>query len=95
MQKVTVNGVLKTQCDGSRVWAGYTTEEAVPGLHVAPVDMLDPEDATDARWVLANPEPVHLLTIQELETLSAGELRRSTLAKLTDAELASIGVTRE
>lgn len=95
MVKVTLNGVVKTEADGSKTWAGYTTETSVPGLVVTPVDMLDPEDSTDTRWVLAFPTAVHLLSAQDLEDLQQGELRRATIAKLTDSELEALGLTRE
>jgi len=95
MQKVTVNGVLKTEANGQRSWAGYTTESSVEGLLVSPVDMLDLEDGSDERWVLAAPAPVPLLDQTALDDLRAGELRRATIASLTDAQLEALGLTRE
>lgn len=94
MQRVTLYGVIKTEADGSKSWAGYTTETSVPGLVVTPVDMLDPEDGSDNRWVLAFPTAVQSLDSAALETLKDGELRRATLAKLSDAELAVLGLIR-
>lgn len=95
MVKVTLNGVLKTEANGTRSWAGYTTESVVEGLVVTPVDMLDPEDGSNSRWVLAFPTSVSLLDETALESLRDGELRRATLAKLTDVEVSALGLVRE
>lgn len=96
MLVTTVNGVLRhCSLTGNLVLAGYTTEEAVSGLVVSPLSALDPEDATDARYALAQVEPLHLLDTNALTALSAGEVRRLAVAKLTDAELATLGVERD
>lgn len=95
MVKVTLNGVLKTEANNSKSWVGYTTEPAIEGLLITPVDMLDPEDGTANRWVLACPTPVTLLGNTALDALKEGELRRATLAKLSDEEVAALGLTRE
>lgn len=96
MVVTTVNGVLKhCSTTGSLIFVGYTTEESVPGLVISPVSVLDPEDATDTRWVLAMPTSIGLLDTAALEALSDGEITRIALAKLTDAEVAALGLTRE
>lgn len=96
MVKVTLNGVLKTEANNnSKSWVGYTTESAIEGLIVTPVDMLDPEDGTANRWVLACPIAITLLDNTDLDALKEGELRRATLAKLSDEELAALGLKRE
>lgn len=95
MIKVTLKGVLKTEANGARTWVGYTNEENIEGLQIYPIDMLDPEDGTDNRWVLAAPEAVTLLTETDINNLKAGELRRATLAKLSDSEITALGLTRE
>jgi ABC-type transport system involved in cytochrome c biogenesis ATPase subunit len=40
-------------------------------------------------------EPLELLTTEQLGVLAAGEARRIALAKLTDVEVALLGLTRE
>lgn len=97
MQVVTVNGVLKhcTVTPGRMVMAGYTTESAIEGLVVTPVSVLDPEDNTDARYWLCGIAPLTLLDETEINALIAGEVRRIAVAKLTDAELSVLGVSRE
>jgi hypothetical protein len=95
MVKVTLYGVLKTEANGARTWAGYTTEPTIEGLIVQAVDMLDPEDGTANRWVLAAPSAVTLLSEEAITALKAGEKRRATIAKLTNEELEALGLSRE
>lgn len=96
MVVTTVNGVLK-HCSqtGNLVFVGYTTEAAVAGLTVSPVQVLDPEDESGDRWVLAMSTSIGLLDTTALNTLRDGEARRIALAKLADAEVTILGLTRE
>ena len=98
MQKVTIFGVLQSSSTtfGAKEWAGWALEETVipEGLVKTPVEVLDPEDSSGDRWVLANPDPLVLLDEAALAAVSEGELARIAKSKLTDAELAAIGVTR-
>ena len=96
MVVTTVNGVLKhCSSTGNLIFVGYTTEAAVSGLTVSPVTVIDMEDSTSNRWVLAMPTSIGLLDTAELDTLRDGEARRVALAKLTDAEVALLALTRE
>ena len=97
MQKITVRGILKSSCTGGKTWAGYVSEaEEVPaGLVETPVEVLDPEDGSGNVWVLAHPDGIPLLASQDLTDLSASEVARAAKAKLTDEELAALGLTRD
>ena len=91
----TVNGVLKhCATTGALVFAGYTKEKAIEGLNVSPVAVYDPEDGSDNRWVLTMDTPIAPLTAPEIDTLRTGEAARIALAKLTDEEVAALGLTR-
>jgi hypothetical protein len=97
MQKITVRGIVKACPYSGRTWAGYVAEGVVvPGnLTETPVEVLDPQDGSGNYWVLAHPVTIGLIDGAGLTALSANELRRQTIAKLSDAELTSLGLTRE
>jgi hypothetical protein len=97
MVPVTIQGVLRT-CPktGARIWAGWTTEETAPeGLLLSPVDALEPGDGSTVRWLLMGSAAVPQLDAAAMATMSADEPRRCAVAKLSDAELATTGLTRE
>jgi len=97
MQKVTVRGVYRTEPNGSTTVVGYLPAEspAPEGLTSHPMEMVDPEDETPTFWVLACCDRVPLLDTEALDALRDGELARQVKAKLTDAELTALGLTRE
>jgi hypothetical protein len=98
MNTVTVRGVLKTcPATGARKWAGYVSEDTeVPaGLVAASIEVLDPEDQTGNRWILAVSEPLTPLDSATLDALAQGDAVRLAKSKLTDADLAALGLTRE
>ena len=96
MQVRTVNGVLKhCATTGTLTWCGYTTAESIAGLTVSPVSVLDPEDGSGNVYVLAMTGPLSLLDETAATALVAGEARRQVVAKLSDAELALLSITRE
>lgn len=97
MQTVTVRGVLRTcECTGVKKFAGYVAEGVVvpEPLIETPVLVLDPEDNTGNRWILAFPDAVGVLSEGDLTTLASEEPHRQAVSKLTDAELTALGLTR-
>ena len=95
MVKKTVRGIMKTEPDGSRCWVGYVDlDDTVDEIVNYPIEVLDQEDGTQNYWVLAKGTTIAPMTTQDLDELRAGELRRATIAKLSDAELSALGLTR-
>ena len=96
MQKIVVRGVCRTNADGSRPFVGYLPADSEPpeGLMSCMCEMIDPEDGTPSYWVLAGCDRVPLLTPEDIDDLRSGEVARLAKAKLTDAELAALGLTR-
>jgi hypothetical protein len=57
--------------------------------------VLDPEDESGNVYVLMTNGPISLLDETAVTALVAGEARRQVVAKLSDAELALLSITRE
>jgi hypothetical protein len=97
MRVVTITSILKTECDGRRSWVGWVKEgvEIPQGVQTATLDALDLEDGSNELWLLAFPTAVTLFNEDDVTRLRDGESRRCALAKLTDADLEAIGLSRE
>jgi hypothetical protein len=96
MQVVSVKAILKTESNGDRTWVGWAEENTlVPeGLQVCVIPALDLEDNAGTRWLLAESAAVPVLDAAALVALCDGECARTALAKLSDAELTALGLSR-
>jgi hypothetical protein len=99
MVKRAVVGVLqKCSRSGGDLVVGYIEAETTPpeGTRTLPdLEVLDPEDGSNTAWILAFPVPVPLLSEQDMTDILAGEAARRAKAKLTDADLDALGLTRD
>lgn len=95
MIKETVKVVLETcsTTGGGRI-VGYTTEESTGSLQSYPMDAINPQDGSSSRYILAVPEAVPLLDAAAISALCAEDVRHAALARLSDAELAALGLKR-
>lgn len=97
MQVQTVKGILQTTAHGGYQFAGWVSDETtIPeGVRTSPVQVLNLEDNTTNRWVIAMNDPIAQLDTTALNTIAEGEVARAAKAKLTDEELAALGLTRD
>ena len=89
--------MMITNCCGNRVCAGILADDAVvPEIlaeGVGSTPMLNMGNSTF--YFLAQVEVLQILDNATLDSLAAGALRRATVGKLSDAELAVLGVVRD
>ena len=88
--------LIKTGCHGQQCYCGTIgLEDPTPdGLKAYELDVVDPEDDTGV-YVLAWPTILVPLTSEEITTIQDGEIQRIAKSKLSDAELTSLGLTRD
>ena len=88
--------LVKTGCHGQQCYCGTIgLEDATPeGLKAYELDVIDPEDDTGV-YILAWPTILTTLTPEEIVVIQDGETQRIAKSKLTDAELTSLGLTRD
>lgn len=88
--------LMIVNCCGNRVCAGILPDglDVPEGLgDVASALVLNTGDGS--LYLLAQQDVVSTLDTSALDALSAGALRRATVGKLSDAELAVLGVPRD
>lgn len=97
MQVVSLTAILKTESNGVRTWVGWAElgSDVPEGLVTSTLWALDLEDGSDARWLLVAPDAVTHFKTDELAALHDGECKRMALAKLSDAELEALKLSRE
>jgi hypothetical protein len=93
--KETIRVVLETcPITGVQKIMGYTNEESTGVLQSYPMDAINPEDGTTGRYILAVPTAVPLLDAAALTAAADENARHVALAKLTDEDLAVLGLSR-
>lgn len=96
MQVVSVKAILKTESNGTRTWVGWA-EESTPvpeGLQTGILSAIDMQDASGERWLLISPTATPLFDEAALVALGNGECSRIARSKLSDKELAELGLSR-
>ncbi len=98
MEKISMQGVIITEADGSRVFAGCVSKDReVEGFETAPIDVLYPVRG-EGYWVLAQPNSIPHLNdedLAKLEEVAVEKRAKAKLATFTDGELAVLGLKRE
>lgn len=96
MRVIPVTAILRTNTDGIQAWVGWVQNDtAVPeSLMTARFDALDLEDGSNMVWLLAVPQSVPLFDVTAMANLEGDEVRCKAISKLTDVELASLGLVR-
>jgi hypothetical protein len=96
MQVISKRLVFQTCTTGARTPAGFIADDAeVPeGLVVGTLSVLDPEDGTPTYYALLHADRVSELDADALVTLAADEPRRCLIANMSDAQLATLGLSR-
>lgn len=88
-------GVICSNCYGGLSVSGVVADDVVlpEGLTESTVLVLDMGDGDF--YLLASPAPIQMKDAKVLDALAAGELRRTAVGKLSDVELAALGVPRD